>query len=60
MEGNQKELLMSDLKERAKDKIDAAAEAGKQATDKVFDKTKDVVHTAGKKLDEGAKKLKNA
>jgi hypothetical protein len=51
---------MSDLKDKAKDKIDAAAETAKKATEKVVDKTKDVAHAAGKKMEEGAKKLKDA
>ena len=51
---------MSDLKDKAKDKIDAAADAAKKATEKVSDKTKDVAHAAGKKMEQGAKKLKDA
>ena len=51
---------MSDLRDKAKDTIDAAANAAKKATDKVADKTRDVAHAAGKKMEEGAKKLKEA
>ena len=41
------------MKQTAKEKIDAAAAAAKKATSKVVDKTKDLSHDAGKKLDEG-------
>jgi hypothetical protein len=51
---------MSDLKTKVKDHIDVAADAAKGATDKVVSKVKDVAHSAGKKMDEGAKKLKGA
>ena len=51
---------MSDLKQKAKDKIDATADAAKKATGKVIDKAKDLSHTAGKKADDTAKKLKEA
>jgi hypothetical protein len=56
----QRRDVMSDLKDKAKDRIDAVAEAAKKATEKVVDKTKDAAHAAGKKLEEGAKKLKDA
>jgi hypothetical protein len=55
-----KKESMSDLRNKAKDHIDAAADAAKKATDKVADKATDVAHSVGKKMDEGAKKLKNA
>jgi hypothetical protein len=51
---------MSDFKGKAKDKIEAAADAAKKATDKVVDKTKDVAHATGKKMADGANKLKDA
>ena len=44
---------MSDLKDKTKKKIDDAAEAAKKAADKVVDKSKDVAHSAGKKMEEG-------
>ena len=44
---------MSDLKDKAKEKIDDAADAAKKATDQVVDKAKDVAHRAGKKMEEG-------
>lgn len=51
---------MSDLKDQAKEKIDATAEAAKKAAAKVVDKSKDVAHAAGEKMEQGAKKLKDA
>jgi hypothetical protein len=51
---------MSDLKAKVKEKIDAAADAAEAATDKAVSKGKDVAHSAGKKLEQGAKKLKDA
>ena len=56
----EKELSMSDLKHTAKDKIEATANAAKKATGKVVDKAKDLSHSAGKKMDDAAKKLKKA
>jgi hypothetical protein len=50
---------MSDLKDKAKDTIDAAAVAAKKATDKISEKASDLAHSAGKKMQEGAKKLKD-
>jgi ElaB/YqjD/DUF883 family membrane-anchored ribosome-binding protein len=50
---------MSDLKDKAKEKIDDAANAAKKASDKVADKGKDIAHTADKKMEEGPKKLKD-
>ncbi len=51
---------MNDLKDKAKDKIDATAEAGKKAAAKVADKSKDLAQATGEKLEQGAKKLKGA
>lgn len=51
---------MSDLKDKAKDKIDDAADATKRGAGKVVDKAKDLAHSAGKKLEEGGKKLKDS
>jgi hypothetical protein len=50
---------MSDLREKTKTKIDATADAAKQATDKVIDKSKDAAHTAGKILEKQGKRLQN-
>ena len=52
--------LMSDLKDKAKEKIDDAADAAKKATEKVADKAKDIAHQGGKKLEEGGKRLQDA
>ena len=59
---DQKERIqtMSDLKDKAKEKIDDAADAAKKATDQVVDKAKDVAHSAGKKMEEGGKRLQDA
>jgi hypothetical protein len=51
---------MSDLKDKAKEKIDDAADAARKATDKVVDKSKDIVHSVGKKMEEGGKRLQDA
>ena len=49
---------MSDLKDTAKKTIDDAADTAKRVISKVIDKSKDASHAAGKKMEEGAKKLK--
>ena len=51
---------MSNLKDTTKEKIDDAAESAKKAADKAIDKTKDLAHQAGKKRQDGAKRLKDA
>jgi gas vesicle protein len=51
---------MSDLKDKAKEKIDDAADAAKKAAGKLVDTSKDVAHGAGKKLEEGGKRLQDA
>ena len=51
---------MSDLKDKANEKIDDAAAAAKKAAGKVVDTSKDVAHSAGKKLEEGGKRLQDA
>lgn len=51
---------MSNLKDKAKEKIDQAASAVKNTTDKVVDKSKDVAHSAGKKIEQKGKALKDA
>jgi gas vesicle protein len=50
---------MSDIKDKANKKIDDAADAAKKAASQVIDKSKDVVHSAGKKMEEGAKRLQD-
>ena len=51
---------MSDLKDKTKKKIDDGANAARKATDQVVDKAKDVTHKAGKKMEEGGKRLQDA
>ena len=51
---------MSDMKDKAKQKIDDAADGAKKAADKVVDKSKDIAHRAGKKMEEGGKRLQDA
>jgi hypothetical protein len=53
-------LNMSDFKDQAKKKIDEAADATKKAAGKVVNRSKDVVHNAGKKIEEGGKRLQSA
>jgi hypothetical protein len=48
------------MKDKAKQKIDRAADATKKASAKVADKSKDIAHRAGKKLEAGGKRLRNA
>jgi hypothetical protein len=51
---------MSDLKHKAKEKIDDATAAAKKATDQGAEKAKDLTHKAGKKIEEGGKRLQHA
>jgi gas vesicle protein len=57
---NGRTLAMSDLKDKAKEKISDAAEAAKNATDQAADKARDLTHEVGKKIEEGGKRLQNA
>ena len=50
---------MRKMKDEAKKKIDSAAKATKAAADTVIDKSKDLAHAAGKKLEEGGKRLRS-
>jgi hypothetical protein len=50
---------MSNLKDKANDKVDEAAEAIKKTTGKVIDKSKDLAHSAGKSIEKGGKKLQD-
>jgi hypothetical protein len=50
---------MNDLKDKAKDKIDSAADAAKRAANTVVDKSKDVAHAAGRKMEQGGKRLRS-
>ena len=51
---------MSGFADKAKEKIDGAADATKKAADQVIDKSRDVTHTVGKKMEEAGKRLQNA
>jgi hypothetical protein len=51
---------MSDLKDKVKNKIDDAADATKKTTETVVDKSKDTAHSAGKRVEEGGKRLQDA
>ena len=51
---------MSGLKSKTKDKIDDVGAAAKTAAGKAIDKTKDLTHAAGKKLEKTGKRLQNA
>ena len=50
---------MSNLKDKAKDKVDEATKVVKRASDKLVDKTKDLAHQAGKAVEKGGKRLQN-
>ena len=51
---------MKDLKDKAKEKVHDAADATKKIADQVVDKSKDAAHSAGKKMEEGGKRLQDA
>jgi gas vesicle protein len=51
---------MSGFADKAKEKIDDAGDVTKKAADQVIDKSRDVTHTIGKKLEETGKRLQNA
>jgi gas vesicle protein len=51
---------VGDLREKAKEKIDDAADATKKAADQIVDKSKDLAHTMGKKMEDTGKRLQNA
>jgi len=48
---------MSDVKDKLKDKLDDAADATKKVVETVVDRSKDVAHSAGEKLERGGKRL---
>ena len=60
IENGGRRKTMSDMKDKAKQKIDDAADGAKKAAEKVVDKSKDVAHSAGKKMEEGGKRLQDA
>jgi hypothetical protein len=49
---------MSDVKTEANKKMGAAADAAKKLTNAVIDKTRDIAHATGQKLQDGGKRLK--
>jgi len=51
---------MSGFADKAKEKIDDAADVTRKAADQVIDKSRDVTHTVGKKLEETGKRLQDA
>lgn len=51
---------MSNLKDKAKEKIDHVADAAKKVTDQAADKATDLAHKAGKKMEQGGKRLQDA
>jgi hypothetical protein len=50
---------MSDLKDKAKAKMDEAASAVKKASAKVADRTKDLTHQAGQAVEKGGKRVQD-
>jgi ElaB/YqjD/DUF883 family membrane-anchored ribosome-binding protein len=50
---------MSNLKDKAADKVDAAPKAIKKTSDKAADKSKDFAHQAGKAVEKGGKRLQD-
>ena len=60
MDKNERSETMSNLKDKTKKKIDDAADAAKKAADQVIDKSKDVAHSAGKKMEKRGKRLQDA
>ncbi len=55
--GNQ---TIGDLKERFRDTVDEAAGATKAAAGTLVDTSRDLAHTAGRKMEEGGKRLQEA
>ena len=51
---------MTGFTDKAKETIDEAAGATKKAADQVIDKSRDVAHNMGKKMEEAGKRLQNA
>jgi hypothetical protein len=50
---------VSDLKSKTKDKVDDVASAAKTTANQAIDKTKDLAHTVGKKLEDTGKRLRD-
>lgn len=52
---------MSDLRDKSRKKIDDAANSAKRkVAHQVVDKSKDIARSAGKKMEEGGKRLQDA
>jgi len=51
---------MADLRKKAKQKLNEAAEVGRKAMDKAVHTSKDAAHAAGKRLEQGGKRLQHA
>jgi hypothetical protein len=51
---------MSDIKVKAKEKIEDAAEAARKVVDQLVAASKDAAHAAGKTIEKGGKRLRNA
>jgi hypothetical protein len=51
---------MSDLKDKVKEQSDEAAEATKKVLDSAVDKSKDIAHEIGKRVEQGGKRLQDA
>ena len=51
---------MTGFRNKAKEKIDDAADVTQKAADQVIDKSRDVAHHMGKKMEEAGKRLQNA
>jgi hypothetical protein len=52
-------MQMSNVKSKATETVETAADATKKAASKVIAKSKDLVHAAGQKLQDGGKRLKD-
>jgi hypothetical protein len=59
LETNERGRVMSNMKDKAKAKVDEAASAVKKASDKVVDKSKDLTHQAGKAVEKGGKRMQD-
>ena len=51
---------MTGFTDKAKEKFDDAADVTKKAADQVVEKSRDVAHHMGKKMEEAGKRLQNA
>jgi len=51
---------LNDIEDKAKEMIGDVADGGKNAADKVVDESKDFAQSAGKKMEEGEKRIQDA